>query len=806
MPYLPASTRSRLSLAVRHALFTGLLVATPALLTAPLAQAASTSEQSRSYAIPAGPLDQALNRFASESGILLSVDAQLTAGKNSSGLNGSYSVDEGLAQLLAGTGLQAVNAGGNYLLQAMASDDTLALDPASIQGQAYSSASADDGYVARRASVGSKTDAPLLETPTSVSVVTREQIEAQQPKTVAQALRYTPGVNAELAGPQFVTDQMMIRGFQMGTGRMLRDGTRTFLPDFLGWDAPEPYGLERIEVLRGASSVLYGVSDPGGQVNLVSKRPTTEPLRHVQLQAGNLDYRQGAFDVSDALDEEGIWSYRLTGLLREADSQVDHISNRRQYVAPAISFRPSSDTEFTVLAEYQKQTGNFANPLPAAGTVFGTAQGRLDRDTYVGNTNYDHMTNEKTSLGYVFEHHLDDVWTLRQNLRYSYYRQDSSELAIYGPIAPPLYSRYLQEREGDGRLFTVDTQAQADFATGDVQHTLLGGFDYNNGKFDQTQDLSFVGEVFDVFNPVHDEPLTFIPQPAFGSDYQQKLSQTGVYLQDQLQLDSWVFVLGGRYDWTSDQRDDRVPQTQKDERFTARAGVVYLFDNGLAPYASYSESFLPTIGRAADGSQLEPTIGKQYEIGLKYEPVGYNALYTIAAFDLTRENLTEYLPFGVVRQDAEVRSKGIELEAKAEITQGLNLIGSYTWNDVEVTESNTGTEGTTPFRVPEHMASLWADYRVQGGALSGLRFGAGARYVGSTYGDSANSFKVDSYSVVDALVSYPLGQLAANLEGVELSLNAVNLFDEDYVAGCFNDVGCQYGQQRTVYATLDYNW
>ncbi|MBO3276513.1 TonB-dependent siderophore receptor [Pseudomonas schmalbachii] len=354
---------------------------------------------------------------------------------------------------------------------------------------------------------------------------------------------------------------------------------------------------------------------------------------------------------------------------------------------------------------------------------------------------------------------------------------------------------------------SVVGQAQADFATGAVNHTALAGFDYNNGKFDQQQqvDLSLdVFDVFDVFQPVYGQPQTFVP--AFGSDYEQKLSMTGVYLQDQMKIDNWVFVLGGRYDWTSDQRDDRFPQTQKDEKFTGRAGVVYVFENGLAPYASYSESFLPTIGRTPDGSQLEPTIGKQYEIGLKYEPNDYNALFTIAAFDLTRENLTEFLPFGEVRQEGEVRSKGIELEAKVEVTQGLNLLGSYTWNDVEVTESNLGTEGNTPFRVPEHMASLWADYIVQGGTLEGLRIGGGARYVGSTYGDSANSFKVDSYSVIDALVSYQLGRIDSSLQGVEVALNATNLFDEEYVAGCFSNMGCQYGQQRTVYGTVTYNW
>lgn len=803
MPYLTTCQRSPLSQSITRALFAGLLATSP-LLIATAAQAQSASaEQGRSYTILAGNLDQALNRFASEAGILLSVDSRLTAGKQSSGLNGSYSLDEALAVLLAGTGLYAVNSEGNYSLAAeQVSAETLQLDATRVGGQAYSSVSADDGYVAKRASAGTKTDTPIIETPYSVSVVTREQIEAQQPKTVAQALRYTPGINAELAGPQFVTDQLTIRGFQQGTGRMLRDGTRTFLPDFLGWDAPEPYGLERIEVLRGASSVLYGASDPGGQINLVSKRPTTEPLHEVQLQVGNHDYKQGAFDLGDALDDAGVWSYRLTGLFREADAQADHITNRREYLAPAISYRPSADTELTVLGEYQKQTGNFANPLPAQGTVFRDARGRLDRDTYVGDSAYDFMTNEKTSLGYIFEHNLDEIWTLRQNVRYSEYRQSSSEIALFGPVGN-VYSRYNDQRKGDGRLFTMDNQIQANFATGPLEHTVLTGFDYNNGTFNQDQSLNFILQTFDAFNPVYGQPLTLLPFSA--TSYEQKLAQTGLYLQDQLKIDNWVFMLGGRYDWASNQKDDRTPQTQKDEKFSARAGIVYLFDNGLAPYASYSESFLPVMGLAASNSQLDPEIGKQYEVGLKYEPPGSNSLYTLAVFDLTKQNATENVG-GFSRQEGEVRSQGVELEAKTEITQGFNVIGSYTWNDVEVTKSDLGNKGNTPFRIPEHMASLWGDYLVQGGPLQGLRIGAGARYVGSTFGDSANSFKVGSHTVVDALLSYQLGKVDASLDGLEVSLNASNLFGKEYVAGCFSDMGCQYGQQRTVYTTLNYNW
>ncbi|NWL76636.1 TonB-dependent siderophore receptor [Pseudomonas taiwanensis] len=754
--------------------------------------------------IPAQPLSSALAALGSQANVQIVYNQDVVAGLRSSGVSGTMEPAEALRQLLQGTSI-TYQVNGSHIMLTAANDEgaAFALPTTSIVGQAYSSVSPDDGYVAKRASAGTKTDTPIIETPYSVSVVTREQIEAQQPKTVAQALRYTPGVNAELAGPQFVTDQLMIRGFQQGTGRMLRDGTRTFLPDFLGWDAPEPYGLERIEVLRGASSVLYGATDPGGQINLVSKRPTTEPLREVQLQAGNLDYKQGAFDLGDALDEEGVWSYRLTGLFREADAQTDHITNRRQYLAPAISYRPSDDTELTFLGEYQKQTGNFANALPASGTVFRDPRGRLDRDTYVGDSAFDFMTNEKTSAGYVFEHRFDEIWTLRQNVRYSYYRQSSAELALFGPAGGGQYSRFADQRKGDGRLFTMDTQVQANFFTGDLDHTLLTGVDYNNGKFDQEQALSFVGETFDPFNPVYGQPLTLFP--VINNDYEQKLAQTGVYLQDQLKFDNWVFLLGGRYDWATDRNDGRSPQTQKDEKFSGRAGIVYLFENGLAPYLSYSESFLPVMGSTLNNSQLDPETGKQYELGLKYEPPGGSSLYTIAVFDLTKQNVTETVGPDRI-QEGEVRSKGVELEAKTEITRGFNLIGSYTWNDVEVTESESGIEGNTPFRVPEHMASIWGDYVIQGGALEGLRIGAGARYVGSTYGDRENSFKVDSYSVVDALISYQLGKVDASLDGVEVSLNAANLFDEEYVAGCFSAVGCQYGQQRTVYGTVTYNW
>lgn len=752
--------------------------------------------------IPAQSLASALSLLSSQASLQIIYNQDIVAGLSSRALSGQMEPEQALQQLLAGTRINYSIDGPYVTLLAASEGSAMQLPATAIGGQAYSAVSIEDGYVAKRGTAGTKTDTPLVETPYSVSVVTRQQIEAQQPKTIAQALRYTPGINTELAGPQFVTDQMTIRGFQQGTGRMLRDGTRTFLPNFLGWDAPEPYGLERIEVLRGASSVLYGAADPGGQINLISKRPTAQPLREVQLQAGNHDYQQSAFDFADALDEDGVWSYRLTGLFREGDGQAEHITNRRQFLAPSLSYRPDENTEFTLLAEYQKQTGNFANALPAIGTLHRDGRGRLSRGTYVGDSAYDFMTNEKTSLGYVFEHRFDEVWTVRQNLRYSDYRQASSELALFGP-AGNQYSRYNDSRSGSGRLFTLDNQVQANFFTGPVEHTVLAGVDYNDGVFDQKQSLDFALETFDPFNPVYGQPLTFAPFSS--AKWQQKMKQTGVYLQDQFKYDRWVLLVGGRYDQAVDQNDGRSPQTLTDEAFSGRAGLLYLFDNGLAPYISYSESFLPVAGTTQNGSPLKPEQSRQYELGLKYEPPGGNSLYSIAAFDLTRENYTENVS-GFSRQEGEVRSRGIELEARTEPSPGLNLIGSYTWNDVEVTRSEAGNKGNTPFRVPEHMASAWGIYSFQSSPLNGLSVGAGARYVGSTWGDTANTFKVGSFTVVDALVSYKLGKLDARLDGAELSLNATNLFDKQYVTGCFSDMGCQYGQQRTVYGTVAYRW
>jgi iron complex outermembrane recepter protein len=784
-----------------------------------LAADASTNAAVHQYEIPAGSLSQALNRFAQEAGVTLTFDPQLTASKASKGISGSFSIENGFARLLEGTGVSYYKMGNQaYGLKSapvrMASekDDAQTLPEVQVrerQEKAEITAWGPvHGFVSKMSATASKTPELIVETPSSVSVVTAEQIAAQQAKTITQSLRYTPGITAEIAGPQFMADQLLIRGFQQGTGRMLRDGMKTFLPNYLGWDAPEPFGLERIEVLRGASSVLYGAADPGGQINLVTKRPTTTPLRHVQLQGGNFDYKQAGFDFAGPVDDAGVVSYRLTGLLRDSSAQTDYIKNERTFLAPAITIKPTEKTEITILTEYQKQQGNFANPLPAQGLGLNNPNGHISRDRYIGEPNYDKAVNEKISAGYLLQHQFNDTWTLRQNVRFSHYRHDSKEVAFLGwadPATLTTANRYAEDRNGDGNLFTVDTQAQARFATGGLQHTLLGGVDFSRSSYDQAQSFK-LASTLNLYNPVYGN-LAMIPFSA--SAYQQTVKQTGIYLQDQLKFNRWVAVLGGRQDWVRDENDATfaAEPVANDKKFTGRAGLLYLFDSGFAPYASYSESFLPASGRTFTRQLFKPEEGQQYELGLKYEPPASNSLYSIAWFDLTKQNVTmaDGANPGFNIQEGEVKSRGVELEAKTSISQKLNMVGSYTWNDVKLTKAEAAVEGNRPFRVPEHMAALWLDY-LPSGAFAGLNVGGGVRYVGSSYGDRENTFKADSYTVVDALIKYDLAYMNASMKGLKVSLNAMNLLDKRYVAGCFSLIGCQYGQQRTVFVTLDYKW
>lgn len=690
---------------------------------------------------------------------------------------------------------------------------------------------------ARQSATGTKTDTPIQKVPQSISVVTAEEMALHQPKSVKEALSYTPGVAVGTRGASNTYDYLIIRGFAAdGQSQNNYLNGLKLQGNFYNDAVIDPYMLERAEIMRGPVSVLYGKSSPGGLLNMVSKRPTTEPLKEVQFKAGTDSLFQTGFDFSDALDDDGVYSYRLTGLARSANAQQKGSEEQRYAIAPAFTWRPDDKTNFTFLSYFQNEpeTGYYGW-LPKEGTVEPLPNGkRLPTDFNEGAKNNTYSRNEKM-IGYSFDHEFNDTFTVRQNLRFAQNKVSQKSVYGYGMCSDPLYTKDQEALKASPCLsipqsqwghtltrqyvidneklenFSVDTQLQSKFATGSVDHTLLTGVDFMRMRNDIDSWFGYAGSVApsDIYNlDRSDFDFGAHPNPSGPYRVLLKQKQTGLYVQDQAQWDKVLVTLGGRYDWadqSSFNRDYGNKSERDDKEFTWRGGVNYLFDNGVTPYFSYSESFEPASQTDANGDLFAPSKGKQYEVGVKYVPEDRPIVVTGALYQLTKTNNLMADPNGSLFsvEGGEIRACGVELEAKAALSASVNVVGSYTYTDAEYT-TDTTYKGNTPAQVPKHMASLWADYTFFDGPLSGLTLGTGGRYTGSSYGDPANSFKVGSYTVVDALVRYDLARVG--MAGSNVALHVNNLFDREYVASCFNTYGCFWGAERQVVATATFRF
>jgi iron complex outermembrane receptor protein len=685
-------------------------------------------------------------------------------------------------------------------------DDVKVLTPITVEGESGEAAKGPvDGYVATRSATGSKTDTPLIETPQSISVITRDQLDDRDVQTFSEALRYTPGIIAEPYGFEPRLSFLTLRGFDSATTGLFRDGLLLANPGYVVTYNPEPWGAERIEVPRGPASVLYGQGSPGGLVNYVSKRPTDAFFAEVGVEGGSHERKQGRFDVGGRLVESGALTFRLTGLLRDAETQLDFVEDDRQFLAPALTWRAGPDTTFTFLASYQQDDTKNSQAVPAAGSLFGNPNGKIPRSRYTGSLDVDDYDRTEYSLGYEVEHRVSDKIAFRQNARVN--TVDLNDIVVYttGVLADQrTITRSVFASSGELAGWTVDTQLQTDIDHRLANHSLLWGVDFQRLDLRSKQSIGAAANL-DVFSPDYSAATT-IPAPFKDDDTAQ--TQIGFYLQDQIHIgEHWVVTLGGRYDVASTETESRLFGTlteQDDEAFTGRAGVVYLFDFGLAPYASYSESFLPAIGTDASGRPFDPELGRQYEVGAKYQPSGYDSFITVALFELTRKDFLQTDPASFLQvQTGEVRSRGIEMEGVASFDFGLDITASLTWMDLEVTESATpGQAGMRPTFSPERYASLWADYTVPTGMLAGLGVGAGVRYIGENYGDALNTLEIPSYTLFDAALHY-------DWNGLRLGLHAHNLFDKEFVGSCYfrgTSALCTYGESRAVRVSLDYRW
>ncbi|MFM0648170.1 TonB-dependent siderophore receptor [Paraburkholderia bryophila] len=655
------------------------------------------------------------------------------------------------------------------------------------------------GYVAKRSVAGSKTDTPLIRTPQSVSVVTREQMDAQAAQTLDAAIRYVPGVTSQDNETRF--DQITVRGFSLDSDTYL-DGLRLMRTTWYASPRIDPYFLDRIDVVRGPVSVLYGQGSPGGAVLMTSKLPTAYPFHELQLQIGSDNRYQGMFDMSGPVDKDGTILYRVTGLARDADSQTDHIKEQRLAIAPSVTFRPDRNTSLTLLGSYQYDPqGGLFNPVPAAGTILPNINGHISSHDYLGDPNTDRLKRQQFSIGYLFEHAFSDTWKIRQNVRYLHQDIQYYQNSLFGSLADDQRTAGLFTNNNDEHLtnFSVDTQAEAKFDTGAINHTVLFGFDVQR-VMDRISRGYSLGTI-DIFAPDYSN-VAFVPDST-----KQYIAQTqyGLYAQDQLRYKRWTLTLGARQDWARNSNTtDGVGTLSQQHAFTWRAGLNYEFESGIAPYASFAKSFQPVAGANFDGSPFQPTRGKQYEVGVKYQPKGYNALFTVAAFDLRQQNVqtSDDAHPGFTNQTGEIRSRGFEAEARIGLTEGLNLIASYAFLNQRVTAAGADDPSLNkrpPSGNPTNMASIWLDYTLHAGNLRGLGFGGGARYIGTTYGDAGNTFQVPSHFLVDAVVHY-------DVRNWRFAVNANNLFNRQYIAYCTNSVQCYYGSDRSVIGTARYQW
>ncbi|GGD03043.1 TonB-dependent receptor [Aureimonas glaciei] len=701
-----------------------------------------------------------------------------------------------------------------------AAQDVIELDTVTLtgteggDGTGPGEANEQTGFVAKRSGGATKTNTPLIETPQSITVVTDEQIQRQEVRTIRAAARYSAGVTPETTGGGDTRfGGFNIRGFDATANATFLDGLRlpsSSVINFLGLD---PYGAERIEILKGPSSVLYGQNGPGGLINYVSKKPTDAPLREIEINGGSYGLLEGRFDVSGPLSKDSPFGYRLTGVARTADNQVDTVDDDRFFIAPVIEWKPDADTSLTLQANYQRDRAGWGLQfLPASGTVYANNGRKIPNNRFLGEPGFDHYDTDLGSIGYQLDHRIDEVFTVRQNARYSFLKHD--EASIYGggyaDEAAGLLNRSGGTGDTDLQTFSIDNQVQAEFDTGPLAHTLLGGLDYRTTSYSDRVDL-YGADPINVFDPVYGSPIT-----SFGTYYDNDVDQdqTGLYLQDQIKIDRLSVVLSGRYDWatTELQRPDSVYLTAVDAKkdssaFTGRVGLIYNFDNGLAPYVTYSESFLPPLDVSTTGGLFEPETGTLYEAGVKYQPPGWDAMLTASVFEITRDNAIRFgydavANRSLVEQTGQITSRGFELEGVASVSEDLNLRLAYTYLDVEITKDlEGGYEGKVPTTVPEHTIAAWADYTLHNDSMfDGLGAGLGVRYVGSSFGDDANTFKVPGATVFDAVVSYEKDNYA-------LSVNASNLFDKEYVASCGNrDFYCFAGEGRRITGKATFRW
>ena len=674
------------------------------------------------------------------------------------------------------------------------------LTPLVVKGQTYRN-------------TATKTQLDPEETPQAISVIEQETLQQRGTETVAEAVRYTPGINTELRGGAVTRlDFFNIRGFE--NDKAYYDGLQLLYNDWNLQPQIDMAAVEQVEVFKGPTSTLYGAMPPGGMVNLISKSPQSESQHSVELTLGNNNKRETHIDSTGALND--TMNYRVVGLFRQKDGQAVTSEEERIMIAPSIDWKISDNTMLNLNMYYQKDPSmGIYSTLPSKGTVYNSTNGKLSSDTYAGDTNWETYDRDVLLLGYKLDHNINDTWRFLQNTRFTTAKayQENTYSSSLGSDERTLNRRaYLTDEKSEG--INIDNQFSGLFDVGNAEHNILVGVDYLKLKSDVIYEDA-VAPSIDLYNPDHKQiirdNLDFAGS-GYSSDFTIDKEQTGLYLQDQIRLDQWVFIAGGRYDQFKSTEtgvkygaatNTKVDQSQ----FSGRAGALYEFENGVAPFVSYAQSFEPITGSDRNGKTFDTSTADQWEAGLKYKQ--RNTTASATAFEITKRNVLTRDPdssdYSQKVQVGEMRSRGIELELQHAMTPDITVKAAYTLQDVEVTKDNSGIEGNTPVWVPEKQFNTWLTYAPTEGKWVGASFGTGVRYVGQMQLDAANSNTVPSFTLVDLSIGYDLSALSPQWQGASVTFAMSNVFDETYYS-CYDASNCWFGDERAYEISARYEF
>ncbi|WP_312943881.1 TonB-dependent siderophore receptor [Stutzerimonas kunmingensis] len=677
--------------------------------------------------------------------------------------------------------------------------EPLALEEMQVTASAERADGPVQGYRATRSASATRTDTAIHETPQSISVVPAQVVEDIGATRLEDALDYAGGVErGNNFGGQGLTE-FLVRGFS--TQEFYRNG---FAVNRGYPNMPDASTLERIEVLRGPASMLYGRGDPGGTFNIVSKQPQAERRTVLGSQVHTDGLRRGTLDTTGALDESAAFTYRLNLVAEGSDSFRDHVESERYNIAPVLRWQLSDDTALILEGDYLHNR----HPMDRGLTRYPNQAGDLSRDRFLGEESAGKLTNQNATTQLRLEHQLDSQWMLRGGIQYLDGSLDGGAVENNGLAADGrTVGRNYSERWLNWNDLAVQANLEGHFDAAGLAHTLLLGVEFDDFNYDSQIDRSGGATSdfpIDLYDPVYGQPLPALTRTTTYDD--ENLKSYAFFLQDQIALTERLTAqVGARLERFEQRYENKLtPAGSWDQAHNAvspRFGLIYDLTEELAVYANTSRSFKPNRGADRSSQAFDPEKGIAHEVGIKYELPEHDLSVTAALFHITKENVLTSDPLDSNYQVAagEARSRGFDISVAGNITPQWRVIGGYAYVDAEVTESSNASmpTGTRLANVPRHSFNLLDTYEFAEGPLAGLGVGMGVKYVGDRKGGATSTaFDMDAYTTVDLLAYYPL------TERVRLNLNLNNLFDEEYEERAWGNIWAYPGAPRTLQAGI----